>query len=85
MTAPLADRMIDNTRKMGTYRASTLIDFERGQPLELESLFVEPLRRAKQAEAHVPLLENLCAVLAELDCRRAAGTLAAGESQKLFE
>ena len=24
---------------MGAYKASTLIDFERGQPLELESLF----------------------------------------------
>ncbi|MCX6922450.1 MAG: 2-dehydropantoate 2-reductase, partial [Verrucomicrobia bacterium] len=29
---------IERTRKMGAYRASTLIDFERGQPLELQSL-----------------------------------------------
>ena len=28
---------------MGAYRASTLIDFERGQPLELDALFLEPL------------------------------------------
>lgn len=68
----LADRMIERTRTMGTYRASTLIDFERGQPLELESLFVEPLRQAQQAGAETPLLKRLCAVLTELEGRRAA-------------
>jgi 2-dehydropantoate 2-reductase len=69
----LADKMIERTRTMGTYRASTLVDFERGQPLELESLFLEPLRQARQAGANTPLLKNLCAVLTELDQRRAAG------------
>ncbi len=69
----LAGKMIERTRNMGTYRASTLIDFERGQPLELESLFLEPLCQAQAAGASTPLLKNLCAVLAELDRRRAAG------------
>lgn len=69
----LADKMIERTRTMGTYRASTLVDFKRGQPLELESLFLEPLRQAQQAGANTPLLKNLCAVLTELDRRRAAG------------
>jgi len=68
----LADKMIERTRTMGDYRASTLIDFERGQPLELESLFLEPLRQAEQAGARVPLLKKLCVVLTELDRRRAA-------------
>ena len=68
----LADKMIERTRTMGTYRASTLVDFERGQPLELESLFLEPLRQAQQAGANTPLLKKLCAVLTELDRRRAA-------------
>jgi len=68
----LADQMIERTRTMGTYRASTLIDFERGQPLELEGLFVEPLRQAQQAGTETPLLKQLCAVLTELDRRRAA-------------
>lgn len=68
----LADKMIERTRAMGTYRASTLVDFERGQPLELESLFLEPLRQAQQARAETPLLVKLCAVLAELDRRRAS-------------
>jgi 2-dehydropantoate 2-reductase len=66
----LADKMIARTRTLGAYRASTLVDFERGQPLELESLFCEPLRQARQAGAAAPLLQNLCAVLTELERRR---------------
>jgi 2-dehydropantoate 2-reductase len=67
-----AEKMIERTRQLGAYQASTLVDFERGLPLELESLFLEPLRRAQHAGAETPLLKNLCAVLMELDRRRAA-------------
>jgi 2-dehydropantoate 2-reductase len=63
----LADQLIERTRTMGAYRASTLIDFERGQPLELQSLFLEPLRQATQAGVAMPRLAALCAVLKELD------------------
>ena len=59
----LVDTQITRTRTMGAYKASTLIDFERGQPLELESLFLEPLRRARRAGVPTPRLEALCAVL----------------------
>jgi 2-dehydropantoate 2-reductase len=62
----LAEKQIERTRSMGAYKASTLIDFERGQPLELETLFLEPLRQAKAAEVEVPRLERLCAVLKRL-------------------
>ncbi|HYG36435.1 MAG TPA: ketopantoate reductase C-terminal domain-containing protein, partial [Clostridia bacterium] len=62
----MADKQIERTRTMGAYKASTLIDFERGLPLELESLFLEPLRQAKQAGANVPRLEAMCQVLAQL-------------------
>ena len=65
----LADQNIERTRAMGAYRASTLIDFERGQPLELRSLFLEPLRQATQAGVAMPRLSALCAVLKELDQR----------------
>ena len=64
------ERMIHNTKTMGTYRASTLIDFERGLPLELESLFREPWRQATRCGSAVPLMTNLCSVLSELDRRR---------------
>lgn len=67
------DVQVKRTHEMGAYRASTLIDFERGQPLELDSLFREPLRRALAAGVAAPRLAALCTVLAELDpARRAA-------------
>ena len=58
-----ADELIARTRKMGAYKASTLIDFERGQALELDGLFREPLRQATRTGAPVPRLSALCAVL----------------------
>ena len=54
---------------MGPYKASTLLDFEQGQPLELESLFLEPLRQAKQAGVATPRLAALCDLLQRLDSR----------------
>jgi 2-dehydropantoate 2-reductase len=63
----LADKQIARTYTMGGYRASTLIDFERGQPLELEHLFLAPWRQARRAEVAVPRLSALCAVLQALD------------------
>ena len=62
----LADRMINNTRSMGAYRPSTVIDFEQGRPFELESMFLEPLRQARAASVSVPRLEALCIVLKKL-------------------
>ena len=62
----MADKQIERTRTMRTYKASTLIDFERGQPLELESLFLEPFRQAQRAGVSVPRLEALCRVLQQI-------------------
>lgn len=62
----LADRMFALTQTMGAYRASTLLDFEKGLPLELESLFLEPLRRARAAGVSTPRLAAMSAVLVEL-------------------
>ena len=65
-----AHQNIERTRTMGAYKASTLLDFERGQPLELENLFREPLRRAQAAGVPVPRLARLCEVLRQLDRQR---------------
>jgi len=65
--ASYAEEQIERTRTMGAYQASTLIDFERHQPLELDSLFLEPLRRAQKAGVPMPRLAALCAVLRQLD------------------
>lgn len=63
----LAEENINRTRVMGAYKASTLIDFERGQSLELENMFLEPLRQAQTAGVPVPRLVRLCEVLHQLD------------------
>ncbi len=65
-----AEELINKTRTMGAYKASTLIDFERGKPLELESMFIEPLRQARAAGVQTPRLAALCDVLTALDRRR---------------
>ena len=65
--AVFAEEQIERTRTMGAYKASTLLDFELGRPLELESMFLEPLRRAQAAGVSVPRLAALCAVLQQLD------------------
>jgi 2-dehydropantoate 2-reductase len=61
-----ADRNIDRTVRMGAYKASTLLDFERGQELELEALFLAPWRVARRAGVATPRLTALCAVLQQL-------------------
>ncbi len=58
-----AEKNIERTRVMGAYKASTLVDFEQGRALELESMFLEPLRQAENAGAKVPRLKSLCRVL----------------------
>jgi len=66
LSEDLIDENIEATKVMGAYRASTLVDFERGSPLELESLFRSPLRYAKQAGLDTPRLERLCQLLQQL-------------------
>jgi 2-dehydropantoate 2-reductase len=68
--ASFADKQVERTRPMGAYKASTLVDFERGQPLELDTLFLDPLHQAKKLGVKTPILETLCAVLQELDQKR---------------
>jgi 2-dehydropantoate 2-reductase len=63
----LADEQIAKTRIMGAYKPSTLLDFERGQPLELDTLFLEPLRQARAADIETPRLQRLCEVLTALE------------------
>jgi 2-dehydropantoate 2-reductase len=63
----LAEKQIERTRSMGAYKASTLVDFEQGRALELEALFLEPLRQARKAGANVPRMEALARVLQQLN------------------
>jgi 2-dehydropantoate 2-reductase len=65
----LPDKLVERTRPLGAYKASTLLDFECGRPLELESLFLEPLRQAQRAGVATPRLAALCEVLCRLESR----------------
>jgi 2-dehydropantoate 2-reductase len=62
----LVDTQIERTRTMGGYKPSTVLDFENGLPLEIEALFLEPLRQAQSAGVTVPRLASLARVLASL-------------------
>ncbi len=57
---------IERSRKMGPYRPSSLVDFERGLPVEIAAIWGEPLRRASAAGAQLPRLEMLHALLLRL-------------------
>ena len=66
LKADLVQLMIQNTRSMGAYRPSTVVDFDKGRPFELESMFLEPLRQARAVKVSVPRLEALCVVLEKI-------------------
>src|SRR5688572_1496957 len=67
----LRQELIDKTRVMGAYKPSTLLDFERKEPVEIETLFLEPLRRAEERSVSVPRLRALCSILKALDSEAA--------------
>ncbi len=67
LSTELVDMHIRRTRNMGAYKASTVLDFEHGQALEIDTLFLEPLRQARHAEVSAPRLTALCAVLEALN------------------
>jgi 2-dehydropantoate 2-reductase len=54
-----ADKQIARTRSMGAYKPSTLVDHLAGRPLEIETLWGEPLRQAKAAGVESPHLQAL--------------------------
>lgn len=60
------DRQFDLTRPMGPYKPSSLIDFELGRSVEVESIWGEPVRRAERLGLPVPRLETLYRLLLSL-------------------
>jgi 2-dehydropantoate 2-reductase len=65
-----AERNIALTSRMGPYKPSTVLDFENGRELELETLFLAPLAAAQKAGVPTPRLAALCAVLSQLNRTR---------------
>lgn len=50
---------VERTRPMGPYRPSTMLDYVAGKPLEVEPIWGEPLRRARELGVKAPRLEAL--------------------------
>ncbi|HSH93905.1 MAG TPA: 2-dehydropantoate 2-reductase [Roseimicrobium sp.] len=69
----LQERLLKNTLEMGAYRSSSVVDFERGDCVEIESLFGEPLRCASSAGINMPRLARLYEVLKAIASRRNTG------------
>ncbi len=61
-----ADLQLSRTDTMGAYAPSTLLDARAGRPQEIDMMFLEPARRAKQLGAPAPALYRL---IRELDAR----------------
>ena len=53
------DQMMEYSRKMKPYSTSMQLDAQAGRPLEIESIFGEPLRRGQAKGAAMPLLQEL--------------------------
>lgn len=60
-------KMIDDTDKMPPYRTSMMLDYEAGKPMEIEAIFGNPLRAAREAGTELPRVEMLYQQLKFLD------------------
>lgn len=60
---------IQRTRPMGPYKPSSMLDFEAGREVEIEPIWGEPLRRARNLKIPIPHLEQLYARLQTLVSR----------------
>ncbi|KAI9322067.1 hypothetical protein DFJ73DRAFT_785686 [Zopfochytrium polystomum] len=71
------DELVRLTRGIGAYKASVLLDWERGRELEAEVLFGEVLRRGTAAGVDMPRMEALYAVVRLMIDQRAKALAAA--------
>lgn len=60
-----ADLQLTRTDTMGAYSPSTLVDARAGRALEIDMMFLEPARRARQLAAAAPALTRLLEGLRE--------------------
>jgi 2-dehydropantoate 2-reductase len=63
------EKQIEVTKAMGPYKPSSLIDFLEGREVEVESIWGEPLRRARAAGVDTPRLAMLYALVRRLAAR----------------
>lgn len=63
------DRMISDTEAMVPYRTSMKLDYDLGRPLELEAIYGNPLRAARQRGSDLRRIDTLYRQLRFLDER----------------
>ena len=63
----LVEHNIRETKTMGAYRPSSVIDFVEGRPVEIEAIWGEPLRAAIKAGADMEKLNDLYQSIKALD------------------
>lgn len=73
LPSSLADQMIAQTRTIQPYKTSSLIDFTENREVELESIWGEPWRLARDAGASVGRMEMLYQLLKHQVALRDAG------------
>ncbi|MGJ8723819.1 MAG: 2-dehydropantoate 2-reductase [Roseibacillus sp.] len=61
---------IEITRPMGPYKPSSMLDYVRELPLEVEAIWGEPVRRAEAAGVEVPRMRALYEKIVVLDSAR---------------
>ncbi|MDQ3624745.1 MAG: 2-dehydropantoate 2-reductase [Verrucomicrobiota bacterium] len=61
-----ADYQLERSRSMGPYKPSSLIDWERGRPVEVEAIWGEPWRQGTGAGASMARLETLYRLIQRL-------------------
>ncbi|HNX53564.1 MAG TPA: putative 2-dehydropantoate 2-reductase [Pontiellaceae bacterium] len=64
------EKMMTYTEKMEPYAPSMKLDFDRGNPMEIESIYGNPIRAAKAAGVEMPETEKLYWQLVKLNPAR---------------
>ncbi|MBN1690200.1 MAG: 2-dehydropantoate 2-reductase [Dehalococcoidia bacterium] len=63
----IINSLFQKTSTMGAYRPSTMIDFVEGKSMEIDAIFAEPLRRARELKVPTHGLALLTALLKSLN------------------
>ena len=63
------EKMLTNTAKMKPYKTSMKLDYDAGQPMELEAIFANPLQMANSAGVKLPRISMLYKQLEFMDMK----------------
>ena len=64
-----ADWQIERSYSMGSYRPSSMIDYEAGHPVEVEAIWGEPTRQGQRAGAQMPRIQALYRLIRHLTAK----------------